>query len=384
LYLGTDVNEFNFFMGAKNTSVTSCAINSKTRVIASGAFYGMNGLTSIEIPNSVISMGDRVFMGCTGLTSVKISNSVTSIGSEAFYHCSGLTSVEIPPNSVLTSIGDRAFEGCSALTSIKIPNSVTSIGSQAFYDCHELKSIEIPDSVTSIESRAFGYSGLTKVIYFGRTDAGQRNVFGGCPELEYVMVTKDYIGSTFCGVDVRRVKPCEAGNCAECDGNGNCKTCNSGYYKESGSGYCKLCDCAECDGDGNCKVVGGNEEWEVHIEFQNLYLSASELDTAELLNIIHEMSGIDVSNMKIEVQSDGNGMVYGINIYLTDEISASDLTDIVNGCSSQNSRNQCEGILQYVSSVSFSRKNLFHDEGNLLVGMMNMIVMSLILTIMFL
>ena len=36
--------------------------------------------------------------------------SVTSIGTAAFFRCSGLTSVTIP-NSV-TSIGDRAFSGC--------------------------------------------------------------------------------------------------------------------------------------------------------------------------------------------------------------------------------------------------------------------------------
>ncbi|MBQ9679044.1 MAG: leucine-rich repeat protein [Prevotella sp.] len=38
--------------------------------------------------------------------------------------CSGLTSIEIPNN--VTSIGNLAFYGCSALTSVTIPNSVTS------------------------------------------------------------------------------------------------------------------------------------------------------------------------------------------------------------------------------------------------------------------
>jgi len=223
---------------------------------------------------------------------------------------------------------------------------------------------------------------LTEVIYLGRNDAegSYGSAFDECSRLEYVKVTKDYNGNTFCGRNVVTLNPCEY-NCAECDGDGNCKTCNSGYYKNTGSSYCKSCSCAECDGDGNCKVNGGNEEWEVHIEFQNLDLSVSQLNTADLLNTLHEMSGIDVSKMRVEALSDGNGKIYGISIYMNDEISASDLTDIVRGCSSQSSK--CEGILQYVSKVTFSRTSLFTEEGNLLVGMMNMIVMSLIITIMF-
>jgi hypothetical protein len=96
-------------------------------------------LTSIQIPNSVTSIGYRTFYNCTSLTSIQIPNSVTCIVNYAFYLCTRLTSIQIP-NSV-TSIGNYAFSNCSSLTSIQIPNSVTSIGSSAFRDCIRLTSI---------------------------------------------------------------------------------------------------------------------------------------------------------------------------------------------------------------------------------------------------
>lgn len=58
--------------------------------------------------------------------------SVTRIGSGAFHNCI-LTSIVIP--SSVTSIGQRAFMYCTQLTSIVIPSSVTSIESQAFSGC---------------------------------------------------------------------------------------------------------------------------------------------------------------------------------------------------------------------------------------------------------
>ena len=98
----------------------------------------MSKLTSIEIPNSVTSIGYGAFNGCTGLTSIDISNSVTSIGEYAFYGCTGLTSIEIP-NSV-TSIGEYAFS-YSGLKSLTIGKSVTSIGYGAFRSCYDLASV---------------------------------------------------------------------------------------------------------------------------------------------------------------------------------------------------------------------------------------------------
>ena len=110
-------------------------INNNTYAVITG-YRGSD--TIIRIPETingikVAVISDYAFSGCTSLTSVNIPDSVTSIGIWAFYNCTSLTSVNIG-NSV-TSIGEYAFKGCASLTSVNIPDSVTSIGEYAFYGC---------------------------------------------------------------------------------------------------------------------------------------------------------------------------------------------------------------------------------------------------------
>ena len=216
-YLGNENNPYLVLIKAKNKSISACIIDNRTKIIYYSAFNRCSSLTTIAIPNSVISIGDSAFYdcsslktitfeegsqllnirsstfeGCSSLTSIAIPNSVTSIGSRAFYNCRSLTGIVIPDS--VTSIGLSAFAGCSSLTSITIPfvgqnadgsgathfgyifgassyfynddtvpsslkeviiTGGTSIGKYAFYECYSLTSIVILDSVTSIGSRAF-------------------------------------------------------------------------------------------------------------------------------------------------------------------------------------------------------------------------------------
>ena len=134
-------------------SLTSINLPNSVTSIGEWAFYECRSLTSINIPHSVTSIGNSAFSWCDSLTSINIPNSVTTIGDEAFYECKSLTSINIPDS--VTSIGDGAFDECSSLASINIPDSVTSIGNAAFSKCESLTNINIPDSVIKMEGNPF-------------------------------------------------------------------------------------------------------------------------------------------------------------------------------------------------------------------------------------
>jgi len=220
LYIGNHLIRTEFSISGAYT------IKSGTKTIADRAFYECYSLTSVIIPDSVISIGNFAFYECDSLTSIIIPDSVISIGDSAFYDCDSLTSITIG-NSV-TSIDFWAFYSCDSLTSITIPDSVTNIGHHAFSFCCSLTSITvdadneyysndsygvlfnkdkteliqypngktrtsyiIPDSVTSIWSSAFAFcDGLTSVtIPDSVMDIGNC-AFEGCYNLTSVTIGK--------------------------------------------------------------------------------------------------------------------------------------------------------------------------------------------------
>ena len=151
------------------------------------AFYDCKSLTSIDIPNDVAEIGDYAFSNCTNLVSIGMPNSVTKIGSSTFSYCKSLTSIDIP-NGV-TEIESATFLGCTSLASINLPESITMIGSYAFERCSNLTSIDIPNSVTEIENDAFAYcTSLTSVNIPNSVTKIEFAVFSDCTNLTSVNI----------------------------------------------------------------------------------------------------------------------------------------------------------------------------------------------------
>ncbi len=107
--------------------------------LKSGLFYNNETtITSVELPDGLVSIGNGAFYGCTGLTGeFVLPSSVREIGGTAFYNCSGITSITIPDGVAV--IGGWAFYGCTALETLSIPSTVTCVGTSAFANCDNLQ-----------------------------------------------------------------------------------------------------------------------------------------------------------------------------------------------------------------------------------------------------
>ena len=148
------------------TSVTDVSIGNGVASIGDNAFAICSSMVNVTIGNGVTSIGENVFALCSSLTNVVIPDSVTSIGANTFISCTSLTSVSIGDG--VTGISNSLFQSCSELTGVVIPDSVTSIGNASFKNCTKLTDITIPDGVTIIGNDTFeGCSGLTSMRFMG-------------------------------------------------------------------------------------------------------------------------------------------------------------------------------------------------------------------------
>ncbi len=161
--------------------------NLPVTVIGDSAFYNCTSLTSVKIPNTVITIDNCAFMYCFGLKSIVIPDSVKTMNDLVFHSCNNLNSVSFGKG--LKKIGGNAFFACEGLTSIVIPDNVTSLGQAAFAYCSNLESVKIGSGITQMGVGAFYFcTKLSKVLLGDGISVIGESAFLGCENLKSVIV----------------------------------------------------------------------------------------------------------------------------------------------------------------------------------------------------
>lgn len=191
-----DRDSYTLIAGCAHATIPATGVT----VIDEYAFANITSLTSIVIPNSVVSIGDHAFAGCSGLLKAQIGTGVKEIGTAAFESCTSLKDIIVYDgirhigNRAFSNTGycndnrdasgvayigkylvdtldttsglyyvkegtlliaDNAFKSRKLLIAVEIPKSVVSIGAGAFGDCTELLRVKVGSGVTSIGKDAF-------------------------------------------------------------------------------------------------------------------------------------------------------------------------------------------------------------------------------------
>ena len=140
-----------------DTKISSINLPNGVTTIGQYAFKSTS-LKTITLPDSVTSVGYGAFGYCESLASATLSNGLKKLGDYMFYECIGLKTVVLGKNT--ETISNRAFFNCKKLDTVKFSDNLINVEEYAFSGCYALKSIVLPDSVQTIDDSAFRDSPL--------------------------------------------------------------------------------------------------------------------------------------------------------------------------------------------------------------------------------
>ena len=126
---------------------------------------------AINIPASVVNIGDRAFLNCEANEAYTVSEDNLYYSADehgVLYNKDKTVLISYPRANTAThftvpetvkEIEPYAFSNCANLESVTVSEGVKSIGESAFYGCTSLVDIELPDSLREIGIFAFEATG---------------------------------------------------------------------------------------------------------------------------------------------------------------------------------------------------------------------------------
>lgn len=218
------------------SKINGCSVTS----IGAYAFSGKD-ISSVIIPDTVVSLGNYSFYNCSKLKTVTLSKNLSSekSGGYLFYKSKNIEIVNVPENMADPSFVDHfnyytntVVQGSSVTSAYKldykisdhqieitsftkttsasavgviIPSTingynVTSIGKFAFYCCDGISSIVMPDTVISLGDYSFSTCSNLKTVTLSRNLSSEKSggyLFYNSTSIETVYVPENMIDQTF-------------------------------------------------------------------------------------------------------------------------------------------------------------------------------------------
>ena len=208
--------------------ITAIVVESGVSAISEGAFAGLESVTSVTLPEGLVSIGSAAFESCD-ISAITLPASLTELGGWAL-NCGGLTDVAVASgsesfkseNGVLftkdgttlvlypqgrtaehydipdgtTIIGDDSFLNSGWLRTVDL-TGVKKVGNSAFYGCGSL-TVTLPETMESIGYNAFGDLQNTTITVPASAKFVDELAFNG-PNMTAILV--DSGNPNYCSVD---------------------------------------------------------------------------------------------------------------------------------------------------------------------------------------
>lgn len=171
-------------------------------------WYGDNGqlmkkVTKGIVKSGITHLGARTFVWAENLTSVELPEGLLSIGVSCFNQ-TGLKSIQFP--STLQKIDDNAFWRGQIAGDVHIPESVTAIGKSVFNQC-PITSVNLPEGLQVLGGGAFSETKLTEMPEIPESITVLDSTFQGCTDIKEVTIPSQVtdISGAFAGTGISTV-----------------------------------------------------------------------------------------------------------------------------------------------------------------------------------